>query len=68
MCIRDRFRPLFLNVYVKKHYNIDKNVNYNDDPIKQKWNGFAQHLAAVVVDNTDIAVLTIMSSLQNVSV
>ena len=62
------FRPLFLNVYVKKHYNIDKNVNYNDDPIKQKWNGFAQHLAAVVVDNTDIAVLTIMSSLQNVSV
>ena len=62
------FRPLFLIYYVKKHYHIDKTILYDVDPIKQKWNGFAQHLSAVVVDNTDVAVLTIMSSLKNVSV
>ena len=61
-------RPLFLCVYVKTQYKIDKNVSYDVDPIKQKWNGFAQHLSAVVVDNTDVAVLTIMSSLKNVSI
>lgn len=55
-------------VYVKTQYKIDKNVSYDVDPIKQKWNGFAQHLSAVVVDNTDVAVLTIMSSLKNVSI
>ena len=62
------FRPLFLCLYVRKHYSIDKQITYDVDPIKQKWNGFAQHLSAVVVDNTDVAVLTVMSSLKNVSV
>lgn len=62
------FRPLFLNLYIKRNYIIDKNISYTQDPIKQKWNGFAQHLSAVVVDNTDVAVLTVMSSLKNVSV
>lgn len=62
------FRPLFLNIYIKKNYTIDKNISYSQDPIKQKWNGFAQHLSAVIVDNTDVVVLTVMSSLKNVSI
>ena len=36
--------------------------------VKQKWNGIAQHLAAVVLANTDIAILTLFSTLKNVSV
>ncbi|MDY2590492.1 MAG: polysaccharide biosynthesis C-terminal domain-containing protein [Agathobacter sp.] len=62
------FRPIFLNIYVKKHYQIDKHVSIVENPIKQKWNGFAQHLASVVLDNTDVVVLTSMSTLTNVSI
>ena len=61
-------RPLFLSWYIKQNYHINKNVSYDHDPIKQKWNGFAQHLSAVIVDNTDVVILTIMSSLKNVSI
>lgn len=61
-------RPLILNYYVKKNYNINKKITYNKEPIKQKWNGIAQHVAAVVLDGTDIIVLTIMSTMSNVSI
>lgn len=60
--------PLFLTIYVKKHYEIQKDVIVQEDPIKQKWNGFAQHLASVVMDNTDVMILTIFSTLSNVSI
>ena len=36
--------------------------------IKQKWDGLAQHIAAVIHGNTDITVLTILGSLTEVSV
>lgn len=61
-------RPIGQSVYVHKHYNIDKHIIYKGEPIKQKWNGFAQHLASVVVANTDVTLLTIFSTLQNVSI
>lgn len=61
-------RPLILYLYVKKNYKIDRNIELIDEPIKQKWNGLAQHVAAVVLGNTDIVVLTFFSSLENVSV
>lgn len=61
-------RPIFLSIYVKKNYNINWHAQYDKEPIRQKWNGFAQHLAFLVVGNTDVTVLTIMSSLENVSV
>lgn len=61
-------RPFLQMVYVKKHYKINKKLILNGEPIKQKWNGFAQHLAAVVCSNTDITILTIFSSLANVSI
>ena len=40
-------RPLFLVWYVKKHYDIDRKITYEEEPIKQKWNGMAQHFACV---------------------
>ncbi len=62
------FRPILQNIYVKKKYNINlKNVEkgYN---IKQKWDGLAQHIAGVVHGNTDVTILTIFSTMKEVSV
>ena len=61
-------RPLVLHFYVKRHYQIDWKIKYTDEPIKQKWNGVAQHMAAVVLDGTDTIVLTVFSTLSNVSI
>ena len=61
-------RPVFLRIYVNKHYQINRKSKYESEPIKQKWNGIAQHISAVVLNNTDIVVLTLLSSLSNVSV
>ncbi len=61
-------RPLYLKIYVRKHYSINRKVEYKDEPIKQKWNGVAQHFAAVVLDQTDVIVLTLFSTLSNVSI
>ena len=61
-------RPLIQNVYVKKHYTINHRIIYTEEPIKQKWNGFAQHLAAVVCGETDIVLLTFFSTYQSVSI
>lgn len=61
-------RPLGLTAYVNRHYLIDKKIRYTSEPIKQKWNGFAQHLASAVMDNTDVIILTTFSTLQNVSI
>ena len=61
-------RPLIQNVYVKKHYSINHRIIYTEEPIKQKWNGFAQHLAAVVCGETDIVLLTFFSTYQSVSI
>ena len=61
-------RPLFLVFYVKKHYSIDKKITYTEEPIKQKWNGMAQHFASYVLIGTDNIVLTMFSTLGNVSI
>ena len=60
--------PLLIIFYVSKHYHIDKKIQFTDEPIKQKWNGLAQHIAYSVNNNTDVVVLTILSSLENVSI
>ena len=61
-------RSLFLVFYVKKHYSIDKKITYTEEPIKQKWNGMAQHFASYVLNGTDNIVLTMFSTLGNVSI
>ncbi len=61
-------RPIVQNIYVKRKYNINfKEVKEKYD-LKQKWDGLAQHIAAVVHNNTDVAVLTIFSNTAEVSV
>lgn len=61
-------RPIFLREYVNRHYKINRQISYDVEPIKQKWNGIAQHVAAVILDGTDSIVLTIFSTLTNVSI
>ena len=61
-------RPLGLWIHVKRHYRIDKRIVLTEEPIKQKWNGLAQHFASVILNNTDTVVLTLFSTLYSVSV
>ena len=61
-------RPVLLRKYVNHYYDIDRKIQYTGEPIKQKWNGIAQHVAAVILDSTDIVILTIFGTLKDVSV
>ena len=61
-------RPLILAIYVRRNYNLNWNIKYTKEPIKQKWNGVAQHVSAVVLDGTDNIVLTVFSDLKDVSI
>jgi len=61
-------QPVFISIVAKRIYILDKRIKYTDEPIKQKWNGLAQHIAYVVLNNTDTVVLTIFSTLENVSI
>ena len=61
-------RPFVLWLYVKKKYKIDRKIELDGEPIKQKWNGVAQHIAPIILDGTDNIVLTLFSTLSNVSI
>lgn len=61
-------QPVFLRFYVERRYKLNWKLKYTEEPIKQKWNGLAQHIASVVLGNTDTVVLTLFSTLENVSI
>lgn len=61
-------RPLAVRAYINRHYTINRKITYTTEPIKQKWNGIAQHVAAVLLNNTGTVVLTLMATLSDVSI
>lgn len=61
-------QPLIIKLYVDRHYHINLKLQLTEEPLKQKWNGLAQHIASVVQGNADTVVLTVFSTLENVSV
>ncbi|WAW14153.1 lipopolysaccharide biosynthesis protein [Peptostreptococcus equinus] len=61
-------QPFIYKKIVDTYFKIDYNIKYNLDPLKQKWSGFSQHIATVILENTDVIVLTIFSTLTNVSI
>ena len=61
-------QPFSIHLYVRKHYKINTKIKYDREPIPQKWNGIAQHVAAVILDGTDTVVLTIFATLADVSI
>ena len=60
-------QPLVLTIVARRRYKIDRTIVLEGEPIPQKWNGLAQHIATVVLGNTDIVVLTFFS-LKDVSI
>ena len=61
-------KPLVLGIYVKRNYDLKKNFKTKKSPIKQQWNGVAQHLAHLIQDKTDIIVLSFFSTLGSISI
>ena len=61
-------QPFLIYLYVQYNYNINKKIKYTKEPIPQKWNGIAQHVAAVILDQTDTIVLTMFATLSDVSI
>ena len=62
------FRPILQNIYVKKKYKLNLKDAGSNYKIKQKWDGLAQHIAAVIHNNTDVAILTLFVNTTEVSV
>lgn len=61
-------KPIGMWFYIRKNYKIDYSLTLTEEPIKQKWNGLAQHIAFCVTQNTDVIVLSFFSTLGNISV
>lgn len=61
-------QPLGYCYYANKHYQLNLKIKVHGEPIKQKWNGIAQHIAYVINNNIGFAVLTLFSTLVNVSI
>lgn len=61
-------RPIFLNIYVNQKYGIVKSVEPDNNAVKQRWDGLGHHIAYVLHNNTDIAVLTLFANIKEVSV
>ncbi|MBR2336981.1 MAG: sugar isomerase [Clostridia bacterium] len=61
-------RPIALYIYVNRKYDINYSLKLKGEPIAQKWNGLAQHIASVVQGNTPTIVLTFFSTLVKVSI
>lgn len=61
-------KPLMLKVYVCKNYKLNLKLSLTEEPLKQKWNGLAQHIATYVLKHADTIILTFFSTLENVSI
>lgn len=61
-------QPIIYNIYIHNHYNLDKNAKLDKDISKSRWDGLAINIAAFIHNNTDVAILTIFTSLNTVSV
>lgn len=60
--------PLMINLYVNKHYKLNKEAKPNDAALKQRWDAFWQSIAYFVHNNTDVMVLTVFADIKEVSV
>ncbi len=61
-------QPIIFNRTVKRVFHINKAIKPDQEIIKQRWNGFGINMAAFIHNNTDMIVLTIFSSLKDVSI
>ena len=61
-------QPLVFNLYVKKHYNLDKKVSDDKELLKSRWDGFSINIAAFIHTNTDIIILSLFTNMTTVSI
>ncbi len=61
-------RPILLELYIRKHYNIDYSVKPDNLALKQRWDAFAQQIAVILNGNISVVLVTIFTVLKNVSV
>lgn len=59
---------LLLNLYVRKHYNLNRKARPNNLAIKQRWDAFAQQMAVIINDNVDLFLMTLFVNLKEISV
>ena len=60
--------PIAINIIVHKKYKLIRDIEPDNSAIKQRWDAFAQQVAMLVRDNTDIIILTIVANTLEVSV
>lgn len=61
-------QPIILNSYVKKHFEIVNDCEADEDILKNRWSGFGINIANIITSNTDVIILTLLSTLKMVSV
>lgn len=61
-------KPVLGRIYINKTYAINRKIKYDNDPVPEKWSGSAQYFMAFILDGTDNIILTVFSTLQNVSI
>lgn len=63
------FKNIVIVVYVRRNYrSINFSAAPNFESIKMRWNVLIHSIAGIVVNHTDILLLTLLDSLKNVSV
>lgn len=61
-------QPVVIKIYVDRHYQLNLKLKLTEDPLPQKWNGLAQHMATVVYSNVATVLLTLFGTLEEVSI
>jgi len=61
-------QPVIYIWVVRKLFPIDRKVQLSGEPIKQKWNGFAQHLASISQENSPVIILTLFTNIYTISI
>lgn len=61
-------KPLFVNIYVRWHYHIQRKARQKEPVLTQKWNNLLQTVAYFVHTKTDVVVLTAFTDKITVSV
>lgn len=61
-------QPMLLSYYTKKHFKLEKVKHIKSNIIPQKWNGIAQHIATISLENVPVIILTAFTSLATVSI
>lgn len=62
-------RMIVLSTYCRKHYSyLDKRVKEDRSALSNRWSAFVHQIAGLIVNNTDVVLLTVFRNLVEVSI